>query len=139
MGELRAVSGQCESGFHSALGTTLYRSAIERERRVIFGDNAMCALYTVSPGVGEELLIELDMGWMAGRISTIESADPETWRLEITDDRVDWNTLKNVTKVRLRGATDEEQTYTVLERYNAMKPGHVYQIRMQVICSIDPS
>jgi hypothetical protein len=132
-------SAQPSGGFNTALGSTLYNSALERERRVLFGSNAVCTLYSVSPGGGEQIVLELPAGWSARRIPTIEDGAPEAWRLEITDDRIDWNTLKNITKVRLRGATDEEQTYVVLERYNAMKPGHVYQIRMQMICNVDPS
>ena len=121
------------------LGESLYRAMLERERRVLFGTQATCTLYSVTPGAGQQEVIELTTGWMARRIPTIESGGGETWRLEIVDDRVDWNMLKYVTKVRLRGAIDEEQTYEVLERYNAMKPGKVYHIQMQAICNFDPS
>lgn len=132
------MSAPCES-FHSVLGESLYPAILERERRVLFGTQATCTLYSVTPGAGQQEVIKLTAGWMARRIPTIESGGGETWRLEIVDDRVDWNMLKYVTKVRLRGATDEEQTYEVLERYNAMKPGKVYHIHMQAICNFDPS
>jgi len=139
---LAGLSGSvvpASSSFHAALASWLYPQTIERERLVIFGEDATCTLYSVSPGAGEEEVIELETGWVARRIPTIESTGAEAWRLEIVDDRVDWNMLKYVTKVRLRGATDEEQTYEVLERYNAMKPGKVYHIHMQVLCNFDPS
>ena len=127
------------SDFHSSLARLLYPEMLERERVTLFGEDATCTLYTVTPDAGEEVVIELDTGWSARRIPTIESGGTETWRLEITDDRVDWNMLKYVTKVRLRGATDEEQIYEISERYNAMKPGKVYHIHMQAICNFDPS
>ena len=127
------------SSFNLALSQWLYPQTIERERLVIFGEDAICTLYSVSRSGGVQQVIELTAGWMARRIPTIESTGAEAWRLEIVDDHVDWNMLKYVTKVRLRGATDEEQTYEVLERYNAMKPGKVYHIHMQAICNFDPS
>jgi hypothetical protein len=133
-----APLGALEHSFHASLAAFLYPNMIERERRVLFGALATCVLYSVSPA-GEQEVIDLGTGWTARRIPTIESGGGETWRLEIVDDRVDWNMLKYVTKVRLRGAIDEEQTYEVLERYNAMKPGKVYQIQMQAICNFDPS
>jgi hypothetical protein len=125
--------------FHTSLARLLYPEMLERERVTLFGEDATCTLYTVTPDAGEEVVIELDTGWSARRIPTIESGGTETWRLEITDDRVDWNMLKYVTKVRLRGATEEEQIYEISERYNAMKPGKVYHIHMQAICNFDPS
>lgn len=124
--------------FHEGLAAWLYPQTIERERRVIFGDDATCTLIEVSPSA-EDVVHVLTTGWMARRIPTIESGGDEYWRLELVADEVDWNTLKYVTKVRMRGATDEEQIYEVLDRYNAMKPGKVYHIRMQAICNIDPS
>jgi hypothetical protein len=127
-----------EYSFHAALADHLYRNLINRERRVLFGMNAAVELLTVSPA-GEESLMVLTDNWTARRIPTIESASAEEWRLEIEGEPGDWNTLKNATRVRLRGATDEEQIYEVLDRYNAMKPGKVYHIRMQAICNIDPS
>jgi len=125
--------------FNQVLGSILYPNTLELERLAIFGANATCTLYTVTPGAGEQQVVELETGWMARRIPTIESGAEEQWRLEIVGNATDWNVLKNVTKVRMRGATDEEQMYEVLDRYNAMKPGKVYQLRMQAICSIDPS
>jgi len=125
--------------FNFALAEYLYPNMLERERLTFYGNNAYAELISVSPA-GEEVVYTLTGGpWVPRRIPTIESGGDETWRLEIAGDLADWNTLRNVTKVRLRGATDEEQMYEVLDRYNAMKPGRVYQIRMQAICNIDPS
>jgi len=125
--------------FNQVLGSILYPKTLERERLVIFGEDARAELISVSPA-GEEVLYTLTAGpWVPRRIPDIESGSVETWRLEIAGNLTDWDTLKNVTKVRLRGATDEEQMYEVLDRYNAMKPGKVYHIRMQAICNIDPS
>jgi hypothetical protein len=128
-----------ESSFNRALAFFLYPNTLERERLTLYGGDAYAELIAVSPA-GEEVLYALTNGpWVARRIPTIESGGDETWRLEIAGELTDWNVLKNVTKVRLRGATDEEQMYEVLGAYNAMKPGKVYHIRMQAICNIDPS
>ena len=128
--------------FQGALADWLYPNMLERERLTIYGENARAELINVSP-VGETLVYTLTTGpWSARRIPTIESGGDEQWRLEIWGEHenlVDWDVLANVTKVRMRGAIDEEQVYEVLDRYNAMKPGRVYQLRMQAICNIDPS
>jgi len=125
--------------FNQALGSFIYPAMLNRERLTLYGNDARAELIAVTPE-GEEVLYTLTSGpWVPRRIPTIESGGDETWRLEIASDLTDWNVLKNVSKVRLRGATDEEQMYEVLGAYNAMKPGKVYHIRMQAICNIDPS
>lgn len=127
--------------FHDALANWLYPNMLERERLTLFGIESQAELISVTP-LGETVIYTLTDGpWSARRIPTIENEAPEQWRLEIWGEHldIDWNQLKYVTKVRMRGAIDEEQVYEVLDRYNAMKPGRVYHIRMQAKANIDPS
>ena len=139
------MTAPCSSGssrgktFQSAMAKWVYPNMLERERATLYGENARAELVSVTPS-GETVIYTLTDGpWVARRIPTIENESPEQWRLEIAGDLVDWNELKYVTKVRMRGSIDEEQVYEVLERYNAMKPTRVYHIRMQAKANIDPS
>lgn len=125
--------------FQGALADWLYPNMLERERITLYGDNARAELIAVTPAGETPIYTLTDGPWGARRIPTIESGGDEQWRLEIAGDLADWDVLASVTKVRMRGAIDEEQVYEVLDRYNAMKPGRVYQIKMQAICNIDPS
>jgi hypothetical protein len=129
------MSASCGS-FHSVLGESLYPAILERERRVLYGEAATCTLYSLTPGAGEQILITLDCYWSARRIPTIESGAIEQWRLEIANDLVDWEMLANVSTVLIEPDTGEVQRYRVMQTENAMKPGHVYHLRIEAIAQI---
>jgi hypothetical protein len=118
------------------LGDSLYPAILERERRVLYGDSATCTLYSLSPGAGEEVLITLSCNWSARRIPTIDSGAIEQWRLEIASELVNWEMLANVSTVLITPDTGEVQRYRVMQTENAMKPGHVYHLRIEAIAQI---
>jgi hypothetical protein len=129
------MSAACGS-FHSVLGESLYPAILERERRVLYGDTSTCTLYSLSPGAGESPLITLNCNWSARRIPTIESGAIEQWRLEIASELVNWEMLANVSTVLITPGTGEVQRYRVMQTENAMKPGHVYHLRIEAIAQI---
>jgi len=122
--------------FHASLATFIYPEMIERERRVLFGIDSTCTLYSVTPGAGEEVFVELRSYWTARRIPTIESGAIEQWRLEISNELVNWNMLRRVSTVLIAPDTGEVQRYRVLQTENAMKPGFVYHLRIEAIAQI---
>jgi hypothetical protein len=122
------------SSFADALGGSLYRNAVERERALLFGAGATVELFTVDPFMGEQTTLTLASCWSARRIPTIESGAEEAWRLEIVGDVIAWAELREVATVRIRAArTGEAQHYKVVQVENAMKPGRVYALRLIAI------
>ena len=122
--------------FHASLGNWLYPQTIDRERRVLFGEYSVCELYSLSPAGGEESIAQLNNFWVARRIPTIESGAIEQWRLELANELVDWEMLATVSTVRLYPDTGEVQHYRVMQTENAMKPGHVYHLRIEAIAQL---
>jgi len=122
--------------FHTVLGTSLYPNLLERERVVLFGDASICRLYSLSQLGGEDLLATLPRYWSARRIPTIESGAIEQWRLEIAAPLITWSLLRNVATVLIISDTGERQRYRVLQVENAMKPGHLYHLRIEAIAQI---
>ena len=122
--------------FHEVLADSLYPQMLERERRVLFGDTSTCVLYSLSPGAGEQILITLACDWIARRIPTIESGAIEQWRLEIASKNVNWEMIANVSTVLISPDTGEVQRYRVMQTENAMKPGHVYHLRIEAMGQI---
>lgn len=125
-----------EDSFHAVLGASLYPNILERERIVLFGEASVCRLFAVTPLGGEDLLATLPRYWSARRIPTIESGAIEQWRLEVASPLVTWSLLHNVATVLIISDTGERQRYRVLQAENAMKPGHVYHLRIEAIAQI---
>lgn len=120
--------------FNQVLGSLLYPNALERERLTLYGKHATCTLYSVTPSDGEQEVIELATGWLARRIPTIESGAIEQWRLEVVNEDVTWPMVTGIATVRINSPeTGEVQHYKVVQVENAMKPGHIYHLRLEAI------
>jgi len=107
---------------------------INRERLLMFGDDATLQIYSIQGSAGEVLVETLDDDWSARRIPTIESGALEMWRVEIVDLSINWTTIKSISTIRIFNAfTNELNHLKVLQVENAMKPGHVYLLRCEAI------
>jgi DNA-binding transcriptional regulator YdaS (Cro superfamily) len=123
-----------EGSFNLALANFLYPNLVNRERIVLFGEDATLELFSVTPSEGEQLMAILETDWTARRIPTIESGAVEQWRVEITSSDVTWEQLLKIATVRIESTmTGEAQHYRVVQVENAMKPGHVYHLRCEAI------
>jgi hypothetical protein len=104
----------------------LYRQTLDRERTVIWGPDAVCRLFTTTPAAGVAEVKSLTAGWVAHSISSIESAGPEEFVLEID------SALISIVKISADSSYDPAttQTFKIAQTGKPVKAGHIYQLRL---------
>jgi hypothetical protein len=118
--------------FYYAL-SLYYRQTIDREREDIWGKDAVCRLYTVTPGAGEALAGTLTAGWVAHDKSSIEG-NVEEYFLEVDSEMIGWSQFRKVSVVKISADDSFEaattQTFKIAQSGKAVQAGNIYQLRL---------